>query len=318
MCERPIKTYMWSPDGTYKIKTQYKCRTCRQCKDQYVSGLRFRIALQFLQPKEHDPQRWDLTYREDTLPEDNKPIYAHYQGFQKRLRQRMRRRGYKGKIQYFVTTENAPNTNRLHLHAIIWGLPYRPTLKEQNQFWPYGRSRAVIIDNPEASGKYLTKYVTKSTYQATHHPPKIKFSLRPYIGEQTIIDNCNALIEADNIPSEIGGIYNLWTRKDDPSSATKFYCPKYFRDLQTKIYTAAGARFPEYSSIASELKIHKDLVQPDLEAVRKASTATRKRDLRHEDAIARYPYTQYNKSIKTLIKDRHDDLNLTKDLPDDS
>ncbi len=262
-------------------------------------------------------QTWVLTYDDYELPEDMKPEYYLVQLMFKRVRQHLKRRGLPTNFKYYIVPEWAEDTNRLHWHCVIYDFPYKPTFKEQQIFWPHGRTEIKYVKDKEKSYKYVTKYFTKALWTTTYHKCKPQMSKKPPLGHDAILDICHRNIIDNRVPDEILPKISFRIDADNPHGKMyTFCCPPYHMELQQKTYEAAGYTFPEKSAIAEELISIGKWLRPSLEEVLKREKKREKRKARFQDLKAREKHT-YTKSIKSMVKHQNEIFSATPDLPDE-
>ena len=108
--------------------------------------------------------------------------YALFHVFTVRLRQR-----YGTHIRYIAVPEfGKRNTQRLHIHALFWGLPLEEIKQERQtrnfaKVWKYGFTDVVVTDNNVKVGYYLAKYLSKA-----YKEPKF-FGSRSYVTSRNIL-----------------------------------------------------------------------------------------------------------------------------------
>ena len=117
-----------------------------------------------------------LTYNEANY--DGKPHYDHIQKFMKRVRRYMDYHKIPTSdglpLKYFVAVENGKRTDRLHYHAIIFGLPRVIQLKlgagknepHAGNIWNYGFAQCKFLVNKKIT--YICKYLFKQQHDVTY------------------------------------------------------------------------------------------------------------------------------------------------------
>jgi len=89
--------------------------------------------------------------------------YACFNVFTKRLRRR-----FGTNFRYIAVPEfGKKNTQRLHFHALFWGLPVEQFKRERKdrlmaKIWGFGFVEVVVTNNDVKVGYYLAKYLSKS------------------------------------------------------------------------------------------------------------------------------------------------------------
>lgn len=107
--------------------------------------------------------------------------YSLFHVFTVRLRQR-----YNSHIRYVAVPEfGKRSTQRLHFHALFWGLPLEEIEKERKtrdfrKVWKYGNVDVVITNNDVKVGYYLAKYLTKA-----YQDPRL-FNSKSYVTSRNI------------------------------------------------------------------------------------------------------------------------------------
>lgn len=158
-----------------------KCGECMECQKQRTNEWRVRIFEEI----KNDNRGWfaTLTFSEDKLIElaNDKELeglsgYQLDNGIAKlavhRFRERYRKKYRRPLKRWLVTEIGGKNTERVHMHGIIWS-DHSP--KEIAEIWGYGnvkdgRYTAGEIRKSyinERSINYITKYITKKDYK---HP----------------------------------------------------------------------------------------------------------------------------------------------------
>lgn len=117
-----------------------------------------------------------LTYNESNY--DGLPHYDHIQKFMKRVRRYMDYHKISTSdglpLKYFVAVENGKRTDRLHYHAIIFGLPRVIQLKlgagknepYAGNLWNYGFAQCKFLVNRKIT--YICKYLFKQQHDVTY------------------------------------------------------------------------------------------------------------------------------------------------------
>lgn len=117
-----------------------------------------------------------LTYNEANY--DGLPHYDHIQKFMKRVRRYMDYHKIPTSdglpLKYFVAVENGKRTDRLHYHAIIFGLPRVIQLKlgagknesYAGNIWNYGFAQCKFLVNKNLM--YICKYLFKQQHDVTY------------------------------------------------------------------------------------------------------------------------------------------------------
>lgn len=168
-CNNPIR-FEVSP-GRYE---NVPCGFCQGCRIDRQSIWALRIEQeQISYEKKGIPSSFVLF----TYSDENIPVYGamkeHIQLFNKRLRMALKRGSFYSDItgkrvlykvphfdfKFFVVSEYAPVTNRIHYHAVYLGLP--PSLDYVfRHLWRYG----FVFVKPLLSGgaRYLLKYLEKT------------------------------------------------------------------------------------------------------------------------------------------------------------
>ena len=113
------------------------------------------------------------------------PIRQGYKSFNlfiKRLRYQ-----FGENFRYIAVPEfGKQNTQRLHFHALIWGLPLEIMQREREErtlakIWDYGFVDVVVTDGNPKVGSYLAKYMSK----AYVHPEM--FNQKSYVASRNIL-----------------------------------------------------------------------------------------------------------------------------------
>ncbi len=313
MCERPVTYRIKGLPHSWDNLVRAKCNNCEECKSQYVSRVRLRIALQLKWP-DYPSQTWDLTYTDEHLPKDQKPDYKQIQLMLKRVRSLSYRRGYNTPIRYFVISEWAPETNRLHWHCIIFDLPFRPTPKDQKQLWPFGRSMMRLVKEPKKTTNYLTKYLVKDIYSESPWKPVRKWSLKPVLGERTLRKIIQNNIQQGTIPDELTPIFNF-RHSDDPFEPfSPYHTPRCFMKLQRELYNEAGANFPEHTDLIKELISMGQLLAPDPIAVQQREEARKIREEMFKELKLR-DTEKKQMSVKKYVDLENEQVTQTHEAP---
>lgn len=107
--------------------------------------------------------------------------YSLFHIFTVRLRQR-----YNPDVRYLAVPEfGKRNTQRLHFHALLWGLPMDELKREREtrafaKIWQYGNVDVVITNNSPKVASYLAKYLAKA-----YKDPKM-FNSRSYVASRNV------------------------------------------------------------------------------------------------------------------------------------
>lgn len=216
------------PDD-YKIEVP--CGHCRFCQKRHRRAWSFRITSELilyssvekgrvLQPDTPVSFFCTLTFEDRYLDDPNfRPRFAVRQWLDN-LRKMY---GFSQRVRHFFIGEFGPNnTERLHFHGLIFGVPYK-TLKYQDLWssWKYGRSDFSPVRNAVKCGSYLTKYLLK--YSNPKDRKQCRLLCSRGIGLSALDDNLKKSID-DLKPSVIryGNSYNIH----------RYYITKYLDDNQ--------------------------------------------------------------------------------------
>lgn len=117
--------------------------------------------------------------------EESKSISEGYKCFN--LFTRRLRKEFGQDIRYIAVPEfGKKNTQRLHFHALFWGLPLEKVKRERKtryfaKIWGHGFIDLVITDNNPKVGYYLAKYLSK-TYEDSRF-----YTHKSYVASRNII-----------------------------------------------------------------------------------------------------------------------------------
>ncbi len=180
-CTSPLKAYkahgggiVFSPvDGFYDKHLEVACGQCMSCRINKSRDWSVRLTHENLY---HTQSSFlTLTYDEEHLPENGSLDISHWQLFAKRLRQTT------GSFRFYHCGEYGAQTNRAHLHAIIFGHNfnrdrelYKHSRKEKlyeseslNETWSHGQ--VLIGDVTPQSCAYVAGYIQEKLHgQAAH------------------------------------------------------------------------------------------------------------------------------------------------------
>lgn len=105
----------------YPMFVEVPCGHCLLCGSRRAAELRFRAVAE-TSTSSVTPLMVTLTYNPKYLPKFG-VSKAALQLFFKRLRIRLQRLGFDGKIKYFACSEYGKDTHRAHYHVVIWDFP---------------------------------------------------------------------------------------------------------------------------------------------------------------------------------------------------
>lgn len=123
--------------------------------------------------------------------EDIKKGYNHLRAFFRALRYR-----YGDNIKYIAVPEFQPQSNRLHFHALVWGLSHSLRFtkeKDIEPYWGQGYVKMKMTDGHDKLSSYLTKYMTKAG-----EDPRLK-NQKSFVYSR----NCNK-------PVVNSGVHHVW------------------------------------------------------------------------------------------------------------
>lgn len=121
---------------------------------------RVRLSLE----AKHSPSVFvTFTYNQENYPKDGIPDIRDWQLFMKKLRRSLDYYNIKAKVKYFVVSEYGEK-GRLHLHAILFGLPYNAMLEK---FLIRCWNKGYIKVKPTKQGAvgYVLKYMMKHAFE---------------------------------------------------------------------------------------------------------------------------------------------------------
>lgn len=173
----------------FEERLKLPCGKCQGCKLKRSSEWATRIMHEARYYKE--TSFLTLTYSTEQLPPNGTLLKSDFQGFIKRLRERLRARGY-GKLKYYMCGEYGDEKQRPHYHAILFGwfpqhLPdnkppetcvmvdnnsgssnplWRSSLLEEVWCDPDGKSlgRVLVGKVTEQSAAYVARYTLKKLH----------------------------------------------------------------------------------------------------------------------------------------------------------
>lgn len=209
-CFRPLTLYRApggavsaSPvEGYRDLPFQVRCGQCRACRIDRTRAWACRLV-------HHNSLHEEscfvtLTYGPSSLPKDASLDVTHFQGFMKRLRQKVRREDKKAKrelrkLSYFHCGEYGEQNHRPHYHALIFGwspddLEYfsgkEPsatyTSETLDKLWNKGFTTAGSVTYQSAA--YVASYIQKKvTGNAARHA-YIRTLVDPDTGECTVVE----------------------------------------------------------------------------------------------------------------------------------
>lgn len=188
---------------------ELKCGQCQKCRLRRAQEWACRIMHEAAMHKANG--FLTLTYSEDELPEDGGLDKSHFQGFMKRLRERL------GKARYYMCGEYGDDGNRPHYHACLFGhdfvkdrVPKRygkyPLFKSPllDELWGHGH--CWVADLTPKNAAYVARYVMKKqtgngaaeTY-GDLQPPYSSMSLKPGIGQSWFERYGHEVFPADSV-----------------------------------------------------------------------------------------------------------------------
>lgn len=145
-----------------------KCGQCIGCRAERVQFWAVRCVCE---SKMHKRNSFiTLTYDDDHLPMYGSLVPSHFQGFMKRLRERLRSHV---SIRFYACGEYGDSFDRPHYHALIFGYGFDDRVRANSIYaredvyrsellescWPYGFSS--IGEVSFASAQYVAAYATK-------------------------------------------------------------------------------------------------------------------------------------------------------------
>lgn len=169
-------------DDERKLYVPVSCGICRACMKKKASAWKVRLIEDI--KGEKNIQFVTLTFSEESLKKLEKELKANEANSiatiaVRRFLERWRKK-YKVSVKHWLVTElGHQNTERIHLHGII----YTDKKEEIKKIWQYGIVHIGEYVN-EKTISYIIKYVTKTDFEHKGYVPKIMTS--PGIGRKYI------------------------------------------------------------------------------------------------------------------------------------
>lgn len=105
-----------------------------------------------------------FTYNDSNMPADGRPSLRDWQLFIKNLRRQLDYYKINQRVKYFVVSEYGEKTGRLHLHALIFGMPYT-NLTEKLLIKTWKKGFIKVKPLKDGGVGYVLKYMTKHIYE---------------------------------------------------------------------------------------------------------------------------------------------------------
>lgn len=210
----------------------------------------------------------DLTYAPAHVPDGYKLSKADYQGFIKRLRTKIKRQGFNGKIKYYIGGEYGPKGGRPHYHIIIIG--WQP---EDQKYWKdsatgYPMYKSDIIQQTWGKGictlqpinaktiSYATRYTNKKSGKAKSNAGVNEFQCQSQgIGKDYWEINKDKIIE------NLG----IWIKKDE--TAHLYPIPRYYKKFWQKENRLQFELYQDYQELKNEQKEEERKQKTDLSKI---------------------------------------------------
>jgi len=211
MCIRPINCNLnefGRPTLTPHGETKIPCGSCFECKNLRSHDWATRVQHEL--GDHHDNCALTLTYDDENLPRNPEEKKYHFQKFMKRLRRD------NPKILHMTSHEYGSHTQRLHHHAIIFGLSFYDkeyqkstpkgtklyTSKTLDKIWNLGHAN--IGEANAQCGYYIASYNTKNHVhegvnelgEICEYKDSMDASKRPAIGLNYLKRNFNQLVHS--------------------------------------------------------------------------------------------------------------------------
>lgn len=190
----------------------------------------------------------DLTYAPKHVPEGYVLKKADYQSFLKRLRIKLKRKGFTQKIKYFIGGEYGPEKGRPHYHIIIigWQPEDMEYWKDSKTGYPMYKSKFVqetwgmgictLQPTNSATISYATRYTNKKAGEAKTNAGVPEFQCQSQgIGKKYWELNKEKIIE------NLG----IWIKKGDKANC--YPIPRYFKKMWKLENPIQYEKFNEYS-----------------------------------------------------------------------
>ena len=151
----------------------------------------------------------DLTYRNDTLPEDDEAALKELRNFIRRLK-RFRKKSGLPELKYIAVTEKGKKSGRYHHHLVISG---GVELRDLKKLWGRGFFTAELLEFNENGIEGLAKYLVKEPigskfYQASRNLTQPEVETRDEVYSQKTV---NAMAKICQDASLWEGLYDGYT-----------------------------------------------------------------------------------------------------------
>jgi len=177
------------------LKIPITCGRCSECREQKASGWMTRI----IEEVRHDDQGTfvTFTFTDESILElkqwvlEKKNAYAEGYDLENEIakravelwRERWRKETGKSPKHWLITELGHKNTERIHIHGIVWSQENKRVRDERLQrLWQYGRNNYYGRYMNERTGAYITKYMNKTDLMHPNYTPVILTS--PGIGAE--------------------------------------------------------------------------------------------------------------------------------------
>lgn len=140
-----------------KLYVPIGCGVCRECLKKKASEWKVRLSIELRKPQ---GKVWFVTYtfNEEALEECLNASHGNINMAAKiavrRWYERERRKTHKTIKHWLITERGHDNTERLHLHGLVWGT------EEEARSWPYGHVYLGEYVNQKTIN-YIVKYISK-------------------------------------------------------------------------------------------------------------------------------------------------------------
>lgn len=151
----------------------------------------------------------DLTYRNDTLPEDDEAALKELRNFIRRLK-RFRKKSGLPELKYIAVTEKGKKSGRYHHHLVISG---GVELRDLKKLWGRGFFTAELLKFNENGIEGLAKYLVKEPigskfYQASRNLTQPEVETRDEVYSQKTV---NAMAKICQDAALWEGLYDGYT-----------------------------------------------------------------------------------------------------------
>lgn len=220
--KKPIKAKI---DDYRKEYVPIGCGKCYECRKQKAQAWRVRLMEEI---KEHKNKYFvTLTFTNESLKElmktaETDSVNKIAKKAVRRFLERWRKEHKKSLRHWLITELGHENTERIHIHGIIFS-EYEITNEKLQKYWKYGRTDIGEYCN-EKTINYIVKYVTKIDIEHKDYMPVIMCSSG--LGAKWI-DKISTKNTYRYRPNKSAEYYTL-------NNGTKVALPIYYRN---KVYT---------------------------------------------------------------------------------